>query len=56
MTWKKGTILLLLIAGLAGCPAPSAAWELATHSRAWQGLRLTLLGACGILWPSAIES
>jgi hypothetical protein len=30
MTRKRAT-LLLLIAGLAGSPAPGAAWELATH-------------------------
>jgi hypothetical protein len=33
MTGKRATLLLLLIAGLAGSPAPGAAWELVTHQR-----------------------
>jgi hypothetical protein len=33
MTGKRATLLLLLIAGLFGSPAPSAAWELVTHWR-----------------------
>jgi len=33
MTRKRATLLLLLTAGLAGYPAPGAAWELFTHQR-----------------------
>ena len=33
MTGKRATLLLLLIAGLAGSPGPVAAWELVTRQR-----------------------
>ena len=33
MTGKRATLLLLLMAGLAGSLAPGAAWELVTHRR-----------------------